>query len=179
MRASMTTCEVCVSRLRTRSSMSCRFLATSETMSVLVRGRPRSSRAARAGPVTLSDQLPGFRIGHADEARLRWQHVRDLLLPGDLCLQLLFEQGQRRHAQQVALAYRAQPLRAQNHVERLIPGHVAHLDGDVAPHVVGDDDVDLADVGEQAQDVVDVRALEIEVDAAAGVAFLAECHASV
>ena len=176
MRASITTCEVCVSRLRTKSSMSCRFLATSETISVFGAMVFRNSSAWREQVTDLVHQWPGLRIGHPDEARLDGQHVRDLLLPGDFRFQLLFEQGQRRHAQKVSLAHRAQALRAQNHVERLIPRHVAHLDGDFAAHVVGDDDVDLANVGQQAKNVVDVRALEIEVDAAAGVALLAEAR---
>jgi hypothetical protein len=55
-------------------------------------------------------------------------------------------------------------------VQRLIPGDVAHLDGDLALHVVGVHDVHLAHVGQQAEDVVDVRRLEVEVDAPAGVA---------
>ena len=40
----------------------------------------------------------------------------------------------------------------------------------VARDVVGGDDVDAADVGEQPQHVVDVGVLEVEVDAAPGVA---------
>ena len=85
-------------------------------------------------------------------------------------LALLLEVGERRDADQVALPHHAEALGLQHDVERLIPGHVAHADRDVARHVVGGDDVHAADVGEQAQDVVDVGVLEIEVDAAAGVA---------
>ena len=87
-------------------------------------------------------------------------------------LELLLEHGQRRDADQVALAHLAEQLGAQDDVERLIPGHVLHLDRDLALDVVGGDDVHLADVGQQAQDVVDVGAAEVEVDAPPDVALL-------
>jgi hypothetical protein len=41
-----------------------------------------------------------------------------------------------------------------------------HADGDVAGDVVGGDDVDVADLGEQPQDVVNVSVAEVDVDAA-------------
>ena len=72
----------------------------------------------------------------------------------------------RRDADQVALPHHAEALGLQHHVERLVPRHVAHADGDVARDVVGGDDVHAPDVGEETQDVVDVRVLEIEIDAA-------------
>ena len=47
-------------------------------------------------------------------------------------LALLLEVGERRDADQVALADHAEALGLEHDVERLIPGDVAHADGDVA-----------------------------------------------
>src|SRR5438874_942827 len=56
-------------------------------------------------------------------------------------------------------------LGPEDDVERLVPGHVAQLDRDGALHVVGDDDVLLADLGDGAEQVPDVDVLDVEVDA--------------
>src|SRR5205085_6646288 len=85
-------------------------------------------------------------------------------------LALLLQRGERRDADQVALTNHAEALGLEHDVERLIPRHVLHADGDVALNVVRRDDVDASDVREESEDVVDVRVLEIEVDAAAVVA---------
>ena len=62
------------------------------------------------------------------------------------------------------------PLRAQDQLERLVPGNVAQADGDLAAHVVGDDDVLLRDLRDDPQQVVDVDVLELEGDPLADVA---------
>ncbi len=96
-----------------------------------------------------------------------------LLLAGarDLELALLL-QGERAGRRGSGCPERTmpRPLAWSTHVERLIPRDVPHADRDVAGHVVGGDDVHAADVREEAEDVVDVGVLEVEVDAAAGVA---------
>ena len=64
----------------------------------------------------------------------------------------------------------AEPLRLEDEVERLVPGHVAQGDGHLPGHVVGDDDVLLRDVRDEPQQVADVDVVEVERDAPAGVA---------
>ena len=98
-------------------------------------------------------------------AGLGRRHVVERALARDVGLDLFLEHGERRDADQVPFAHLAEQLGAQDHVERLVPGHVLHLDRDLALHVVGGHDVHLPHVGQQAQDVVDVGAAEIEVDA--------------
>ena len=88
-----------------------------------------------------------------------------LLGRGEPELALLLQRRERRDADQVAVADHAEALGLQHDVERLVPGDVAHADGDVAGDVVGGDDVHASDVREQTEDVVDVGVLEIEVDA--------------
>src|SRR5256884_372608 len=69
----------------------------------------------------------------------------------------------------VAHVLGAQGLWLEHDVERLVPGDVAQLDGDAALHVIGDDDVLLADLGDGAEQVLDVDVLDVEVDLAARV----------
>ena len=94
--------------------------------------------------------------------------LRFLLATCNLELSLFFQVGQRSHPDHVALAHHAEFLGLQDHVERLVPGDVAHANGYRAGDVVGGNDVHVSDIGQQAQDVVDVRILEIEIDAATG-----------
>src|SRR5438552_3573596 len=54
--------------------------------------------------------------------------------------------------------------RAQNRIERELPGHVAERDRHLALHVVADDDVPAALGGKDAEQVDDVGVLEVERD---------------
>ena len=142
----------------------------SRTMSTLVRSstaiepRGESTSCARAW------MLVGRGVADRDEPRLERRELQLLAAARDRQLALLLELGS--GATRIRLPLRTMPeaLGLEHDVERLIPGHVAHPDRDGAGDVVGGDDVDVADVGEQAQDVVDVGVLEIEIDATPRVA---------
>ena len=88
-----------------------------------------------------------MRVGDADEASFRGQDLGYLLLASNLLFQFLLQHRQRRHANQVALANRSQPLGPQHNVQSLVPGHVAHLYGDLSLHLVRSNDVHLPHVG--------------------------------
>lgn len=47
---------------------------------------------------------------------------------------------------------------------RRVPGHVLEPQRDLAVDLVGDDEVDVADVGEQPQHVAQIGALDVEID---------------
>src|ERR1700733_10341038 len=53
------------------------------------------------------------------------------------------------HGDHVAVALGAVALRAQDRLERLIPRHVLHADGDRPLNLIGDDDVHVADLGDE------------------------------
>src|SRR6202022_5138705 len=63
-------------------------------------------------------------------------------------------------------------------VERLVPGHIAQLDGDGALDVVGDVDVPRADLGDAGEQVLDFDVLEVEVGPAPRVVAIIE-HAAL
>jgi hypothetical protein len=113
-------------------------------------------------------KIPRLGVGHRDEAGFDRLELELAPAAGDGQLALLVQVGHERDANDVALAHHAELLRLQHGVERLVPGHVAHADGDLTVHVVGGHDVHVADVGDEAQDVVNVRILEVEVDATTG-----------
>ncbi len=79
------------------------------------------------------------------------------------------DQAHLESADDVADLLAAQALGLEDDVERLVPGDVAQLDGHLALHVVGHDDVLLADVGDGAEQVLDVDVLDVEVHLPAGV----------
>src|SRR5262249_32355837 len=111
-----------------------------------------------------------LRVAQRDQARLERFDFDPLLLASDLLLELFLERRQWGNANDIALANHAERLRPQHHVERLIPWHVTHTQGYAAADVVGRNDVDLSDILEQAQDVVNVSILEVEIDPSSGVA---------
>jgi hypothetical protein len=75
---------------------------------------------------------------------------------------LLLEGLQRRDADDVPDLLLPQTLAGQDDVQRLVPGDVPEANGDLPGHVIGDDDVLLADLGDDPQEVVDVDVLELE-----------------
>ncbi len=87
-----------------------------------------------------------------------------MLTTGDGRLALLLEGRERRDSNQVSPSHHPKTLGLQDDVERLVPGHVPHADGDGAGHVVRRHDVHAAHLCQEAKDVVDVRVLEVEVD---------------
>ena len=113
-------------------------------------------------------ELRRRRVVDGDEARLGGRELELGALLGEAQLALLLQLRQRGDADQVSLPHHPEPLRLEHHVERLVPRDVTHADGDVAAHVVGGDDVDAPDVRQEAEDVVDVGVLEVEVDASPG-----------
>ena len=131
MRASTSTCGVCVSSERTSSSIWFRLPATSRTMSTLVRSSTAIEPRGESSLARASLELVGLRVADRDEARLERRELELLLAARDGQLALLLEVGERRDADQVALAHHAEALGLQHDVERLIPGHVAHADRDV------------------------------------------------
>jgi hypothetical protein len=125
----------------------------------------RQRAAGRQQLVGPGLELRGRRVADGDEARLERLELHLLLAPRDGHLALLLEALERSHADQVAGPHHAEALRLQDHLEGLVPGHVPHADRDGPGDLVARDDVDAPDVGHQPQDVVDVRVLEVEIDA--------------
>ena len=146
----------------------------SRAMSTFVRSstaiEPRGERSSFARCL----ELVGLRVADGDEARLERRELELLLLLRELELALLLELRERRDADEVARAHHPEALGLEHDVEHLVPGDVDHADGDRAADVVGGDDVHVPGVGEEAEDVVDVGVLEVDVDAAAVVAGLRE-----
>ncbi len=113
--------------------------------------------------------LVGLGVADLNEPHLERHEVELGPLLRDPELALLLELGERRHADQVPRAHHPEPLGREDDVEPLIPRDVVHPDRHAAGHVVRGDDVHVPDVGEEPEDAVDVRALEVEVDAASAV----------
>ena len=66
----------------------------------------------------------------------------------------------------------AETLGQQDDIHRLVPGHVNEPDGDLPIDLLPRDDVEVGDLGDQAQDVRDVGILEVERDASPVVVLL-------
>ena len=147
-------------------------------MSTLVRSSTAIDPRGESSSFARAWSSRGLRVADRDEAGLERRELELLLLLGELELALLLELRERRHANEVALAHHPEALGLQDDVEHLVPGDVAHADGDRAGDVVGRDDVDVTGVGQEPEDVVDVGVLEIDVDAPAVVALLRE-HAGI
>ena len=138
-------------------------------MSVFVRGSVWIDAALRQdGRGDQRTQVFAARV--AQRAGQRAQLARERLLFGQLAaLRLLVGQHrQRRDADDGAVDDVAEPVRAQDDVERLIPRHVTQrhvhraLDGRI------DHDVEAADLREGAEHRAQVGALEIEAHRVAG-----------
>ena len=169
MRASMEICGVWVSSCRARARTSSRLARTSLTRRgvgalvdldlALGREQRRELAAQRlGGGVVQGDNVGARRLGlHGGGAA------------GGLGLVLLVERLALSDADEVALLAVPQALGGEDHLERLVPGDALHADGDLRVDLVGDDDVDLADVGQEAEQIVDRRLLEVELDGGAAV----------
>src|SRR5262249_5824413 len=121
----------------------------------------------------LALHLGALRVAERDETRLDGLDSDALLLARDLLLELLLERRHGRDADDVALAHLPEALGAQHNIQRLIPRDVADVHRGRTLDVVGRDDVDLTDVRKESENVVDVGVLEVDVDAASGIALLA------
>src|SRR5690606_39020652 len=77
-------------------------------------------------------------------------------------LAFLTQSLDRRNANDVTFAHTFETLHLQHDVERLVPGNVEQPQGDGSLHVVGGDDVQVADIRQQAARNADDRILEIE-----------------
>ena len=93
------------------------------------------------------------------------------LLLGELPPLLLFigQRGQRRDADDGAVQRVAKLVRAEDDVERLIPGHIAQRDVHRSLDRGVDDDVEPADLGKRPEHGAQIRALEVEADRVPGV----------
>ncbi len=89
------------------------------------------------------------------------------VLGGAERLPLFFEAGHRGDTDDVPLAHHLESVRAQHEVERLVPRDVHQVERHLPLHVVGGDDVQVADVGQHPEHVLDVSVLEVERDALA------------
>ena len=67
-------------------------------------------------------------------------------------------------SQHASLAPRLQALRAQHHVERLVPRDAVEPQRDLSLHVVADRDVEAAHLGEQSEHAVHVGVLQVQGD---------------
>lgn len=59
----------------------------------------------------------------------------------------------------------------QDHVEGLIPRDIAEFEGDLTSDIAGSDDIEAADLGEEAEEVMDIDEAEVHGDTAAAIAF--------
>ena len=74
------------------------------------------------------------------------------------------ELGGRRDPHDVVLENVAEAVLLQDQVERLVPGNVLELHGDRPADFRVDDDVQARQLGDRAEDVLDVRVLQVERD---------------
>ena len=89
------------------------------------------------------------------------------ILRRELVLLFLSQRREGRHAENAPAPFGAQALRAQNHVERLVPGHVDQREHrGPAFDLVADDDVEAAGFGDQAEYIDQVSVAGLQGDGA-------------
>ena len=108
-------------------------------------------------------EILGLRIIDRDDDGEKRRDPLDPHLLG-LAFQILFHVIQREDPDDVALPDIGQPLRAQDAVEGLVPGDIAEIDGHFPLDLALDEDILVDDPGQGAQNGLDVRLSQIQVD---------------
>ena len=139
---------------------------------VLVRSSTMISPRVETLGLEEGGDVLGLGVGQGD--RLDHDRPGELLALLEPPLVLLFpgQDGDGRDAEDVAFDRLAHLVLLEDDVEGLVPGDVLEIDGDRAPDLGVEDDVEGGDVGEVEDDVPEVGVLELHADDVAGVLLL-------